>query len=306
MKTAFLFPGQGAQTIGMGLDLYDNFNIYRQTFDICSESAGLDLKGACFEGSRMDESEVVQTAIFAHSISLLNVLKSEGFDADIYAGLSLGEYTALTASGVFGIAQCAALVRKRGSIMDSAFPKGEGGMLSVIGFTAQQVEAELSGFEGAVIANHLSELQTAVSGRIKDLNALKERFDGMGAKMTSMLSVSGPFHSPFLRGAADKFYGLLEAENIGTISKTVYSNVLGYPYEKDNSIRKLLAEQMCSRVRWYDCVENMVASGVDRYVEAGPSNVLSKLVKRRAEKGVAVESIRDLPTLEKFLSENKQ
>lgn len=302
MKTAFLFPGQGAQTPGMGLDLYDNNYIYKQTFDLCTQGAGLDLKAACFEGVRMDESEVVQPAIFAHSISLLSVLKDKGFDAHIYAGLSLGEYTALTAAGVFDIAQCVSLVRKRGKIMDSAFPKGEGGMLSVIGFTAEQVEEELSGFEGAVVANHLSEMQTAVSGRIKDLTVLKEKFDAKGARMTSLLSVSGPFHSPFLREAADSFLELLEGEKIGKPDKTVYSNVLGAPYEKDSDIKKLLADQMCSRVKWHDCVENMIASGVKSYVEVGPSNVLSKLVKRRVDKETSVISLKDLPGLIEFIS----
>jgi [acyl-carrier-protein] S-malonyltransferase len=306
MKTAFLFPGQGAQTSGMGLDLYNNIDIYKQTFDICTEGSGLDLKAACFEGVRMDESEVVQPAIFAHSISLLYVLRSKGFDAEIFAGISLGEYTALAAANVFEIGQCASLVRKRGRIMDNAFPKGEGGMLSVIGFTAQQVEEELKDFKEVTVANHNSEQQTAVSGRIKDLVVLKERFDRKGAKMTSMLSVSGPFHSPFLRGAADTFYKLLGSEQIRPIEKTVYSNVLGSPYEKISDVKKLLADQICSRVRWHDCVENMIASGVERYVEAGPSNVLSKLLKRRADKDVIVESVRDLPSLQKFISENKQ
>jgi len=301
MKTAFLFPGQGAQTIGMGQDLYNNIDIYKQTFDICVKGSEIDLKAACFEGWRMDESEVVQPAIFAHSISLFNCLRAEGAAAEVYAGLSLGEYSALCAAGAFGVGQCAALVRKRGRIMDEAFPKGEGGMLSVIGFGVDEVEKELEGFTGAYVANHLSELQTAVSGYMRDLVKLRERFDSKGAKMTSMLSVSGPFHSPLLRGAADEFLGVLRGEGIAEPDGTVYSNVLGAPYEKGSDMRELLAEQMCSRVRWHDCTEHMIASGVRRFVEIGPSNVLSKMLKRRVEKGVIVESIRDLDGLKNYL-----
>ncbi len=303
MKTAFLFPGQGAQDTGMGMDLYDNNIVYKQTFDICCESSGLDLKAACFEGKGLEEGEIVQPAIFAHSISLFSVLQNEGIGADIYAGLSLGEYTALCASGVFSIGDCAALVRERGKIMDSAYPRGSGGMLSVIGFTMAEVEETVSGFAEVYAANHLSELQIVLSGRTDDLLKLKEIFERKGARMASMLSVAGPFHSPLLAGAAESFGQLLGEKNLGQTDKTVYSNALGAPYEKDSDVKQLLVKQMCSRVRWHGCTEHMIASDVMRYVEVGPSNVLSKLVKRRADKGVTVESIRDLATLEKFLSE---
>ena len=306
MKTAFLFPGQGAQSAGMGMDLYDNVDIYKQTFDMCCEGAGVDLKRACFEGWRLDESEIVQPAIFAHSISLFNVLLSEGCDADVYAGLSLGEYTALAAAGVFRTQGCAALVRKRGSIMDGAYPKGEAGMLSVIGFTAGEGEDALSGFEDAYVANHLSEMQTVIAGRTEGLNKLKELFEQKGAKMAAMLSVSGPSHAPLLEGAASEFSRVLDTFVLGGMKKTVYSNVLGAPYGESSDIKQLLAKQMCRRVKWHDCLEHMIASGVERFVEVGPGNVLSKLVKRRVEKSAAVESVRDMATLNKFLSGNKQ
>lgn len=306
MKTAFLFPGQGAQTVGMGMDLYDNNIIYKQTFDICCESSGLDLKAVCFEGKGQSEGETVQPAIFAHSVSLLRVLKSEGIDADIYAGLSLGEYTALCAAGVFSVEDCAALVRERGRIMDSAYPPGEGGMLSVIGLQMTEVEETISGLSDVYAANHLSELQIVVSGKMSDLIKLKETFEQKGVKMVSMLSVAGPFHSPLLSSAADSFMRVLEQKTLGTMNRTVYSNALGSSYNESSDIKQLLVKQLCSRVKWHDCVEQMIASGIERYVEIGPSNVLSKLVKRRADKSVIVESVRDAATLNKFLSEQKQ
>lgn len=305
MNTAFLFPGQGAQTVGMGKDLYDNFNIYKQTFEQCEQGAELDLKAACFEGERMDESEVVQPAIFAHSISLLAVLRNEGIDANIYAGLSLGEYSALTAGGVFDVTQCAALVRKRGCIMDGAFPIGECGMLSVIGFDIEKVQKIIEDYDNVYVANHLSELQIVLAGYMDDLKALEGVFQDAGAKMATLLNVRGPFHSPLLNDAADAFSELLKGEPLGGMKNTVYSNVLGKPYEKDSDIKALLAKQMRDRVRWHDCVEDMVANGVERYVEVGPGNVLGKLVKRRVGRGNAsVTSVKDAAALEKFLKKN--
>lgn len=301
MKTAFLFPGQGAQTPGMGADLYNIHTVYTETFDLCEQGAELDLKAACFEGKRLDEGEVCQPAIFAHTVSLLKALQSEGVDAELYAGLSLGEYGALTAAGVFDIAQCAALVRQRGRIMDEAFPAGAGGMLSVIGFTVQQVEEALAGHASATVANHLSELQTVVAGEMADLLVLKEKFEQAGAKMVTLLSVRGPSHSPLLEKASQTFLSVLKREDIGVAGKTVYSNALGAPYPEGADISALLAEQMRSRVRWHDCTEHMIASGVERFVEVGPGNVLSKMLKRRVDKGVEVASVRDRDTLEKFL-----
>ncbi len=286
---------------GMGADLYNYHTIYTETFNLCEQGAELNLKAACFEGKRLDEGEVCQPAIFAHTISLLKAVRNECADAQICAGLSLGEYSALTASDVFGVAQCAALVRQRGRIMDEAFPPGVGGMLSVIGFTAEQVEEAIAGFSSASVANHLSELQTVVAGETRDLTALKEKFEQAGAKMATLLSVRGPSHSPLLNDASRKFISVLRREDIGVSNKTVYSNALGAPYPKDADISGLLTEQMRSRVRWHDCTEHMIAQGVSRFVEIGPGNVLSKMLKRRVDKDTQVVSVRDRDTLEKFL-----
>jgi|AGTN01.2.fsa_nt_gi (acyl-carrier-protein) S-malonyltransferase len=301
MKTAFLFPGQGAQTPGMGADLYDYHTIYTETFNLCEQGAELNLKEACFEGRRLDEGEVCQPAIFAHTLSLLRAVQSEGVDADICAGLSLGEYAALCAAGIFGVAQCAALVRQRGRIMDEAFPPGAGGMLSVIGFTAEQAEEAIADFPSASVANHLSGLQTVVAGRMPDLIALKEKFGQAGARMATLLPVRSPSHSPLLEAASQSFLSLLRREDIGVFQKTVYSNALGAPYPGNADIGGLLSRQMRSRVRWHDCTEHMIGSGARRFVEIGPGSVLSKMLGRRVDKGTETVSVRDRATLEKFL-----
>lgn len=301
MKTAFLFPGQGAQTPGMGADLYNHIDIYRQTFDLCEAGAGLDLKAACFEGRGMDGSGTIQPAIFAHTVSLLSVLQKAGLGADAYAGLSLGEYSALAAAGALEPAQGAALVRRRGAIMDGAFPAGEGGMLSVIGFTVEQVEQSIGGYPEVYVANHLSELQTVLAGRIGDLTALKDVLEQAGAKLVTLLAVSGPSHCPLLNGAAEAFAAELKKTELKPMNAAVYSNALGASYPANADVRELLCEQMRSRVRWHDCMEHMLASGVTRFVEIGPGNVLAKLIKRRAGKNAQVLSVRDMDTLEAFM-----
>lgn len=303
MKTAFLFPGQGAQTAGMGADLYDYSDIYRQTFDACMEGARLDLKAACFEGAGMDGGETIQPAIFAHSVSLLAALRGAGLEAGVFAGLSLGEYSALCAAGVLGAAQGAALVRERGRIMDGALAPGEGGMLSVIGFPVEEVERAVAGLSGVYVANHLSDGQTVVAGYSAQLCELRERFEAMGAKMAALLSVAGPSHAPLLEDASQEFAAVLDKETLGGMRGVVYANALGAPYPAGGDIRALLARQMRSRVRWHDCVEHMLADGVERFVEIGPGNVLSKMLKRRVDKGVQVFPVRDLATLNKTISE---
>jgi len=285
----------------MGQDLYDHYTVYKNTFDACSKGSELNLKSACFEGHGLNESEVVQPAIFAHSISLFALLKSKGFVPDVCAGLSLGEYSALCASGVFSPEQCAALVRKRGRIMDEAFPEGTGGMLSVIGFTAHQIEQTIESCHDVYLANHLSELQTVIAGRTEDLNKLKPEFEQIGAKMVTMLAVRGPSHAPLLDDAAKEFLELLAGETLGGMAIKVYSNAMGKPYEQDSDIRALLAQQMRSRVLWHSCTEHMIANGVKSFVEVGPSSVLSKMLKRRVDKETLVFSVRDRATFEEFI-----
>lgn len=306
MKTAFIFPGQGSQAPGMGSDLYLSNSRYREAFDRCEAGAGIDLKAACFKGEGMDESSVIQAAIFTHSLAALRALEAEGARADVFAGLSLGEYTALAAAGVLMDAQGASLVRRRGAVMDGAVPPGTGGMLSVVGLTLEQVEVVIAAFDNVFIANHLSETQITLGGLLGELEAAKPALEAAGARMAVMLAMKGPSHCPLLNQAAERFAGELAGEIFGEPCGAVYSNALGAPYPKNADYRALLCAQMNTRVRWHDCVEGMLSIGVTRFVEIGPGGVLIKMLKRRVGKEISLFSVQDEASMEAFLRAEKE
>ena len=306
MKTAFLFPGQGSQAPGMGSDLYLSYSRYRETFDRCEAGAGIDLKAACFKGEGMDDSAIIQAAIYTHSLATLRALESEGVHAEMFAGLSLGEYTALAASGVLMDAQGASLVRRRGAVMDGAVPPGTGGMLSVVGLTLEQVESAITPFSNVFIANHLSEAQMTLGGLLGELAEAKAALEAAGARMAVMLAMKGPSHCPLLNQAAERFSTELAGEIFGEPCGIVYSNALGAPYPTGADYRALLCAQMNTRVRWHDCVEAMIASGVTRFVEIGPGGVLSKMLKRRVGREIALFSVQDEATFEALLRAEKE
>lgn len=306
MKTAFLFPGQGAQSPGMGSDLYLSYSRYREAFDRCEAGAGIDLKAACFRGEGMETSDVIQPAIYAHSVATICQLEAEGVSADFLAGLSLGEYAALTAAGVLDEAQGARLVRRRGALMDGAVPPGTGGMLSVVGLTLEQVEAAITGQENVYVSNHLSETQLVLGGLLPELDALKPALEEAGARMVTLLAMKGPSHCPLLNQAADRFEKDLSGEALLAPSQPVYSNALGTLYPPEADIRALLCTQMKARVRWHDCVEDLLSRGVTRFVEIGPGGVLTKMLKRRVGREIQLFSVQDEATLEAFLRANTE
>lgn len=306
MKTAFLFPGQGAQSPGMGSDLYLSYSRYREAFDRCEAGAGIDLKAACFKGEGMETSDVIQPAIYAHSVATLCQLEAEGVSADVLAGLSLGEYAALTAAGVMDEAQGASLVRRRGALMDGAVPPGTGGMLSVVGLTLEQVEAAIAGQENVFVSNHLSETQLVLGGLLPELDALKPALESAGARMVTLLAMKGPSHCPLLNQAADRFEKELSGEALLAPCQPVYSNALGTLYPADADVRALLCTQMKARVRWHDCVEDMLSRGVTRFVEIGPGGVLTKMLKRRVGREIQLFSVQDEASLEAFLRANAE
>lgn len=303
MKRAILFPGQGSQTIGMGADLYESNQTYKEVFDSIDKNLDFSLKSACFEGTNMDKSEYVQPAIYAHSIALYKALNIK---ADVYAGLSLGEYTALTATNMQQVVQGAQLVYKRGHIMDNAIEPGKGGMLSVLGLSIEQVEAQLEGLDNVWVANHLSEKQIVIAGQKQAISDISPSFERLGAK-TIELNTSGPFHTQMLKEASDEFIKLLQKAQFNKPKEIIYSNYTAKPYECADAAPQLLAMQMCSRVRWHQIIETLISQKIMEFVEIGPSMVLTKMLKRRLKgSDVHVVSIRDAKTLEKYLANQKE
>jgi len=297
---AFLFPGQGAQSPGMGEDCYAENRAYREMFDTIDAAVPFDLKAACFKGEGLEKSEVTQPAILAHSISLLAAMHEI---PDIVAGLSLGEYSAMTAAGMIAPADCAQLVFERGGMMDAAVPLGAGGMLSVLGLTIEEVETILGDTPDVWVANHLSETQVVLAGKTQAVSAVEPMFCEAGAK-TVTLNVSGPFHSPLLKETAEEFKERVKAAKLTEPNVIIYSNYTAEPYDALNNVPHLLANQMCGRVRWFDITEALIRKGVTEFVEVGPGMVLSKMLKRRIDNAeVKVTSVRDIKSLEKYKSE---
>lgn len=303
MKRVILFPGQGAQEVGMGKDLYESNKVYKDVFDAIDAGLAIDLKAACFEGENMDKSEYVQPAIYAHSIALFKALD---IDADMYAGLSLGEYTALTAADMQGVVQGAQLVKKRGHIMDNAVAPGKGGMMSILGLTIKEVDKVLKGQKNVWVANHLSEGNIVIAGDKKSVEEIEQKFIDLGAR-TVLLNTSGPFHTPMLNDAADEFIEHLNAAQFIEPNAIIYSNYTSKPYENADAAPKLLSKQMSNTVRWHDKMESMIDEGVTEFIEIGPSMVLSKMLKRRLKgHDVQISSIRNQKTLEKYLEKQKE
>jgi len=299
MKTAFLFPGQGAQTVGMGKDLYETNDSYKKAFDSIDKSLNIDLKAICFDGVGLEKSEFIQPAIYTHSIALF---KTIGQKADYYAGLSLGEYTGLAITGMMDINKGADLVNKRGAIMDNAVKDGVGGMVSIMGLIIDEVEAILGDIPDVWAANHLSEKQIVIAGNKQELEKLVPIFEEKGARAIP-LNVSGPFHTPMLKRASETFKDLFNDVDLKKPTEIIYSNYTGLPYKEDSDVVDLLANQMCSRVKWHDITEKLISKGVTTFVEIGPSMVLSKMLKRRLKgMDVSISSVRDVKSLDAYLS----
>ena len=280
-KTAFIFPGQGAQYCGMGKDFFDTFPTARQVYVTAGEATGMDVARLCFtENKDLDITEYTQIAMLATEAAILKVLEEKGVRADCAAGLSLGEYGALAAAGAMDLPQMFWLIRCRGVFMQEAYPVG-GAMAAVLGLDAEAIRGICEETEGTVsIANDNCPGQIVITGEARAVQAASERLTAAGARRCIPLNVSGPFHSALLEGAGRKLAAELEHIEVHKPRIPYLCNVEADYVTDASRIKELLARQVSSTVRWRETMERMLADGVDTFVEIGPGRTLAGSLRK--------------------------
>lgn len=309
-KLAFVFPGQGAQKVGMGKDFYDNYDVAKKMFKEADEALGYSIMKMCFEGpeENLKLTANTQPAILTISCIANEILKENGIQPEITGGHSLGEYSALVAAGVLNFQDAVALVHKRGSYMQEAVPVGEGGMAAIIGVdrdkiveVCQQVSAE----SPVQAVNFNCPGQIVIAGATKGVELAVEELRAAGAKKAVILPVSAPFHSTLMKPAAEKLAVELDKVTISDAKIPVVANVSAEILTKAEDIKASLVAQAASPVLWEDCVARMKEFGADLLLEAGPGKTLCGF-NRRIDKTIKSLNVEDVASLEKSLDYFKE
>ncbi len=280
-KTAWIFPGQGAQKCGMGKDFYEKSTAARQIYDEASRLLGLDMAALCFEeNERLDQTEYTQAALVTTCLAMAEALRDVLPAPDVTAGLSLGEYCAIAAAGGMRNEDAVTTVRKRGIFMQNAVPDGKGAMSAVLGLTGEQIEAAIAGLEGVYIANYNCPGQIVITGFAQGVEKASEVLLEAGAKRVLPLKVSGPFHSPMMKEAGEKLEQVLQEIELSPLRIPYVTNVTAEYVKEIGDTRKLLKEQVASSVRWQQSMERMIADGVTTFIEIGPGRTLAGFLKK--------------------------
>lgn len=299
-KIAFIFPGQGAQKAGMGQDFYEKYPSAREIFDQASQWLSLDMKALCFEkNDRLNLTEYTQAALVTTCLAMEKVVEEYGIHPDVTAGLSLGEYCAISVSGGMSVKDAITTVRKRGILMEQAVPAGQGSMAAVLGMDAQVIEAVIFSTK-AEIANYNCPGQIVITGPKTAVEEASLKLKEAGARRVLPLVVSGPFHSSLLQDAGKKLKKELEKVEFSPLKIPYVTNVTAEYVTDIKETEELLARQISSSVKWQQSVEKMIAEGVDTFVEIGPGKTLTGFMKKIAPE-VTTYNIQTTEDLEQIM-----
>lgn len=302
-KIAFMFPGQGAQKAGMGKDFYEQSETARKVIDKATELLDIDMKALCFEeNDKLDQTEYTQAALVTVCLAMEHVLRERGLKADVTAGLSLGEYCAIASAGGMMTEDAITTVRKRGILMQNAVPGGKGSMAAVLGLTGEAIEKVVDEIDGVTIANYNCPGQIVITGWKESVEKASEALKEAGAKRVLPLNVSGPFHSPMLEEAGKELGQVLENVELSPLEIPYVTNVTAEYVTDISETKALLAQQVASSVRWQQSVENMIADGVDTFVEIGPGKTLAGFM-RKISRDVKVYNVGTWEDVDKVVSE---
>ena len=292
---AFVFPGQGAQFVGMGKDLYDNNPLAKELFDKADEILGFSITNVMFNGTdeELKQTKVTQPAVFLHSVASALCL-GDDFNPSMVAGHSLGEFSALVAAGALSFEDGLKLVSARAMAMQKACDMAPSTMAAIVGLPDEKIEEICAGIsrEGHVVvaANYNCPGQLVISGNIEAINEACEQLKAAGAKRALPLKVGGAFHSPLMQPAKDELQAAIESTEFSAPKCPVYQNVDGKPHTAPEEIKANLIAQLTSGVRWTSCVQNMIADGADDFTECGPGKALQGMIGR-IDKNVAAHGI---------------
>lgn len=311
MKRAFLFPGQGAQYVGMGKDIYEKYEEARNIYEKASEITGKNIATLCFEGpeEELNKTENTQIAMLTTSLAILELLKSKGITAQIATGLSLGEYGALIYSGILSLEDGIRLIQKRGYYMGNMVPKEEFSMAAVIGLESEKIEKICTQIENkgkfVVPANYNCQIQTAISGETSAIDEAMEALKQAGAKKVIKLKTGGPFHTIKLEKAKQAYEKDLENINFNVhTSIQVIKNIDGTYYKENDNIEEILANHIIHPVRFDKAIQLMQNEHVDEYIEIGPGKVLTGFIKKENREAKTF-NINNVETLENYFREKE-
>lgn len=304
-KIAFVYPGQGVQAVGMGRDFYDNSAVAKEIYEKANKVLDFDILDICFqENEKINNTEYTQAALVTTYLAMTAEIENRGIHADVAAGLSLGEYAAIAVAGGMSEEDAIKTVRQRGIFMNRAVPDGEGTMAAILGLDAEKIDSVIADMDGVSVANYNCPGQIVITGKKQAVLDAMKALEEAGARRAVELNVSGPFHSEFLTDAGKQLGEVLESVELNTLKIPYVTNVTAEYVSDMNDTKELLVKQVSSSVRWEESVRNMIADGVDTFVEIGPGKTIAGFL-RKIDKSVTCINISKYEDLEKLDSIEK-